>query len=215
MYAELEELPYPISVREMVRHLKETYKPTNAMTFKQAASEFIEFKKNSGIKKSSYTPSVKRMEAMQKYFNGWLVGDFTSESFIEYIDQEATEKSWSKTTQHKVYSLICEFLTHMTHDGREVSVFNNKILPEIKLKTNNGKLYQDKAKAQQSPTIMHIDEVRDALKTLMTFSLKDVPECNNKYGSVKGTVEGEWLGCFVLGVFAGLRPREIQRVGAL
>lgn len=53
MYGELEELPYPISVGEMVRHLKETYKPTNAMTFEQAANEFMEFKKNSGIKKSS------------------------------------------------------------------------------------------------------------------------------------------------------------------
>lgn len=131
------------------------------------------------------------MEAMQKYFYGWFVGGFASESFIEYIDQEARERSWSKTTQHKFYSLICEFLAHMTHDARKDPAFSTKILSEIKLKTNNGKLYRDKAKAQQSPTIMHIDAVRNALKSLMTFSLKGVPECNSKYGSVKDSVKGE------------------------
>lgn len=102
--------------------------------------------------------------------------------------------------RYKIYALLREFLDYESHEGRKNPMFPRKLLKKFEYESKKGKKY--KVERTAPPTILHLEEVKAALKLASTFK-------------VKRGEPGEWLAIFVLGTYCGLRPHEIQALGRI
>lgn len=136
----------------------------------------------------SYAPLRSRLKQFQGAFP-CKFGEVSGEDLIEFVEKQSPgmKKKWL-VHLGQLYGHVCNpanpkrELDHNPWD--QVAFYFKDKLPET----------------SKVPTILHLDEVKAALKSAMGFK------------SDKGDA-GEFLGVVVLGLFCGLRPSEIQNLG--
>ncbi len=195
LFQELESFEWKyVTARDLVDHFRATYNPMSSRPFSEAVDDFEAFKRSSGIKRSSFKDIPPRLRKLKEHFEGKTVGELTSTDFLGYVEAQ------SVGMRYKIYALVRELLDYSSHDGRKDPPFKRKILDEFEFESKKGKRF--KLERTEAPTILHLAEIRAALKKLPSFKVKD-------------GAPGEWLGFFVLGTFCGLRPHEIQALGRI
>lgn len=195
LFNEIESLDWGgVSVRLVMDHFRKTYNPVGSKPFSEAVDDFESFKKGSGIKESSFKDIPPRLKKLKEFFRGSKVGDLSSSDFLDYVGKQ------SEGMRYKIYALVREFLDYESNEGRGSPMFARKLLKEYEFESKKGKRF--KVERTAPPTILHIGEVKAALRLASTFR-------------VKQGEPGEWLAFFVLGTYCGLRPHEIQALGRI
>lgn len=182
------------TVRQMVEHFRSTYNPQGSLLFSEAIEDFKKRKERSGLRKSSLKDIPPRLEKLKGALGNRKVRDLGSSELLHYV------RSQPEGMQYKIYVLIRELLDYESNPGRKSPILRRKILDEFEFESEKGKIFKQARTA--APTILHVEEVRAALRLLVDFR-------------VRGGTPGEWLGIFVLGTFCGLRPHEIQAIGRI
>lgn len=195
LFTEIDALPWKgVTTYDIVDYFKKNYRGGDSMTLKAAIAEFLDYKRKSLAKDSSYKDLPPRLKKFLDRYPDAKVGELTTEEVLAHVDAQA------EGMKYKIYSLLREFLNYMSNPGRTKQEVDPKLVNELEFKTEKGKHF--KIVSHAAPTILHIEEVKKALKVALTFKVGE-------------QAPGSWLGSFVLGVYCGLRPHEIQALGRI
>ncbi|MDQ8182180.1 hypothetical protein [Pelagicoccus sp. SDUM812005] len=183
-----------VTVREIMKHFRSTYNPTGSLLFSAAIEDFKKYKEGSGLKKSSMAAITPRLEKLKESLGNRRVRNLGSSDLLRYVRDQP------EGMRYKIYVLLRELLDYESNPGRMSPILRRKILDEFEFESKKGMIFKQARTA--APTILHVDEVRAALRQLVDFRVRE------------GT-PGEWLGIFILGTYCGLRPHEIQALGRI
>jgi hypothetical protein len=161
-------------------------------------------KKKHELKPSSFAPLRSRFEKFKQCFNSKF-GEISSGDLINFIEKYTAYEPLAdgsrrdgeyraKGMQKKLFTHLRSFYSHVCNRANPLREMDYNPWDEVAFYFE-GKFNED----NKVPTILHIKEVKKALRIAKTFK------------SERGQA-GEFLGTLVLGALCGLRPSEVSNL---
>lgn len=192
------------SLRSAIRYYVDNYKESGETRDTHIIVEEWLKKKKQELQPSSYAPIKSRFDKFTQCFD-CKFGEIESKELIKFIEKytgfeglpDGTSRQGkirAKTMQKKLFTHLKSFYAHVCNPANPDREMNYNPWDRVAF------YFEGKFKeTNKVPTILHIKEVKEALKVAKTFK------------SEKGQA-GEFLGTLVLGALCGLRPSEVKNL---
>lgn len=175
------------SLRSAVRYYVENYREAGeTRSVAEVVATWLA-KKEKQLQPTSYAPLRSRLNHFKDQFPCQF-GEVDSQDLIDFIEKQ------SPGMQRKWFIHLGELYNYFCHKSNPNPELNHNPWEQVAFYFD-GKL----SETNRTPTILHLDEIKVALKIAKDFK------------SEKGE-KGEFLGVVVLGIFCGMRPSEVQNL---
>jgi integrase len=192
------------SLRSAIRYYVDNYKESGETRDTHIIVEEWLKKKKQELQPSSYAPIKSRFDKFKQCFD-CKFGEIESKELIKFIEKytefedlpDGTSRKGelrAKAMQKKLFTHLKSFYAHACNPANPDREMNYNPWDRVAF------YFDGKFKETNNvPTILHIKEVKQALRMAKAFK------------SEKGQA-GEFLGTLVLGALCGLRPSEVKNL---